>query len=56
METKITKTKIERAIYDTELRLKDIEQNLMLLSRERDVLAKQLNTLNIINNTKELDD
>lgn len=41
-------TKIERAIYDTKLRLAHAEQEIMLLIRERDTLKTQLDTLQIL--------
>ena len=48
------KTKIEAAIYDTEVRLRDVERNIMLLSRERDVLNDQINSLETISNDSNL--
>ena len=42
-------TKIEKAIYDTKLRLDDVKMQIRLLSKERDVLQEQLDSLEIIN-------
>ena len=41
-------TKIEAAIRDTRLRLKNAEQEIMLMIREKDTLKKQLDTLETI--------
>ena len=38
-------TKIEVAIYDTKLRIKKVEQDIMLLLREKETLEKQVTTL-----------
>lgn len=40
--------KIDLAINDTKLRLEDTKLKIMLLTRERDTLQTQLNTLEII--------
>lgn len=47
-------TKIEAAIRDTKLRLKNAEQEIMLMIREKDTLKKQLDTLEIICDSKHL--
>ena len=47
-------TKIDAAINDTKLRLDFVKRELMLMSRERDVLQTQLDTLEIIKENKEL--
>lgn len=46
-------TKIEAAINDTKLRKKKVEQDIMLLCRERDVLQEQLDMLDAIKHSKE---
>jgi hypothetical protein len=47
-------TKIEVAIRDTKLRLKNAEQEIMLMIREKDTLKKQLDTLETIFDSKHL--
>lgn len=47
-------TKIEAVIYDTQLKLKKVEQDIMLLIREKDTLKGILDTLEIINRNKDL--
>jgi hypothetical protein len=47
-------TKIEAAIRDTKLRLKNVEQEIMLMIREKDTLKKQLDTLETIFDSKHL--
>ena len=47
-------TKIEAAIRDTKLRLKNAEQEIMLMIREKDTLKNQLNTLETICDSKHL--
>ena len=47
-------TKIEVAIKDTSLRLKKVEEEIMLLIREKDTLKKQLDALEIIADNKDL--
>ena len=47
-------TKIEAAIRDTKLRLKNAEQEIMLMIREKDTLKKQLDTLETICDSKHL--
>lgn len=47
-------TKIEAAIRDTKLRLKNAEQEIMLMIREKDTLKKQLDSLEIISDSKHL--
>jgi hypothetical protein len=47
-------TKIEAAIRDTKLRLKNAEQEIMLMIREKDTLKKQLDTLETIFDSKHL--
>lgn len=46
-------TKIEGAIYDTKMRLNHTKERIMLLSKERDVLQDQLDTLELIKNDNE---
>ncbi len=55
METNKKTTKIEAAIKDTKLRLEHVKQELMLMSRERDTLKKQLDSLEIIQDNKHFD-
>ncbi len=47
-------TKIDKAIYDTELHLKDAIRIRALLCKEIEVLEKQLDTLNIIKKDETL--
>ena len=47
-------TKIEAAIRDTKLRLKNTEQEIMLMIREKDTLKKQLDSLEVIYDSKHL--
>ena len=47
-------TKIEAAIKDTKLKLKNAEQEIMLMIREKATLKKQLDTLEIICDSKHL--
>jgi hypothetical protein len=55
METELEKpTKINAAIQDTKLRLINVKEQIMFLIRERDVLQRQLETLEIIEDNKEL--
>jgi len=49
-----TETKIERAIYDTKLKLDNTIMDIRLLIRERDTLENQLRTLEIIRDNKQL--
>ena len=41
-------TKIDAAIKDTKLRLNKVREDIMLLSKERDVLLDQIETLELI--------
>ena len=41
-------TKIDAAIRDTKLRLNKANEDIMLLTRERNVLLEQINTLELI--------
>ena len=41
-------TKIDAAIRDTKLRLNKTNEDIMLLTRERNVLLEQINTLELI--------
>jgi hypothetical protein len=45
-------TKIDEAIYQTQLQLKNTQEQIMLLSKQREVLSNQLDTLDIIKNNK----
>lgn len=47
-------TKMQVAIGDTKLRLKDVEQKIILLLREKEVLLNQVNALEIIDGDKLL--
>lgn len=47
-ETPEKRTKIDQAIHDTRLRLNKAKENIMLLSRERDVLQDTLDSLELI--------
>ena len=47
-------TKIEVAIHDTKLRFKKVEQDIMLLLREKETLQIQISTLETIKDNKEL--
>lgn len=42
-------TKMEAAIRDTELRLKSVSTDIMLLIKKKETLEEQLKSLNIIN-------
>lgn len=46
-------TKIEVAIYDTKLRLKNIEIEIRLMIREKETIKKQLDLLEIVDDNKE---
>ena len=48
-------TKIEAAIRDTKLRLEHVKQEIMLMSRERDTLQKQLDSLETIQDSKHFE-
>ena len=48
-------TKIEAAIRDTKLRLDHVKQEIMLMSRERDTLQKQLDSLETIQDSKHFE-
>ena len=48
-------TKIEAAIKDTKLRLDHVKQEIMLMSRERDTLQKQLDSLETIQDSKHFE-
>ncbi len=47
--------KIDVAIKDTQLRIKSVEEGIMLLIREKDTLKKQLDMLEIIRDDKNLE-
>ena len=47
-------TKIEVAINDTKLRLKKVEQEIMLLLRDKNTLMQQISALETIECNKEL--
>lgn len=46
--------KIERAIYDTKLRLKDCEDRIRLALKEKDILKDQVHTLELIEANKSI--
>jgi len=46
-------TKIDAAIKDTQLRLNKVQEDIMLLSKERNVLQEQLDTLKLIKEDKQ---
>lgn len=46
-------TKIEAAIRDTKLRLKNVEQEIALMVREKETLIKQLDSLEAISESKD---
>lgn len=47
-------TKIDAAIKDTKLKLNDVKERIMLLSREREILIDQIDSLEAIKNNKLL--
>lgn len=49
------KTKIEAAIYDTKLKLQNVEQNIMLLIREKETLYQQIRSLEAIQDNKDFE-
>ena len=55
MENNKKTTKIEAAIKDTKLRLEHVKQEIMLMSRERDTLQKQLDSLETIQDSKHFE-
>lgn len=46
--------KIERAIYDTKLHLKDCKERIMLALKEKETLKNQLETLEFIESNKDI--
>lgn len=46
-------TKIQVAIEDSKLRLKKVEENIMLMLREKEVLQAQIRNLEIIQDNKD---
>jgi hypothetical protein len=47
-KSKMQLTKIEAAIKDTKLRLENVKTEILLKSKERDVLQQQLDMLEVI--------
>jgi hypothetical protein len=47
-------TKIDEAIYQTQLQLKNTQEQIMVLSKQREVLQNQLDMLEIIKKNKSL--
>lgn len=46
--------KIERAIYDTKLRIKKLEEDRMIILAQLSVLKEQLDTLEVIERDKHI--
>lgn len=53
MTNETKQTKIDVAIKDTKLRLNHVEQEIMLMIREKETLKKQLDSLEIIRDSKQ---
>lgn len=49
------RTKIEQAIYDTKLRLEKVNQDIMLLIREKETLMTQISTLEKIEDSNDFE-
>ena len=52
MSDKILVTKMDRAIYETKLQLNNTKEQIMLLSKQRDVLQEQLDMLELVQQNK----
>ena len=53
MPNETKQKKIDVAIKDTKLRLESVEQEIMLMIRQQKTLEEQLETLEIIRNSKD---